>query len=417
MPSYETTLDRPLFERVPTGADAGVLPESLRDRVMVDVIHDGAWIPPWCLVDARGRPVAQALFLDRYNSERDWGGQVVAAELARALGLTAWWRVNLARVVMDFGRFPGSTPPSALHLQRFAINYPFSDMLGFGQKRRILEEFYDRVSTKIDDAVRGKLIKLAIHTYDPYSANGMLRAPVSLITRVHGLHQDEVSQAFDPLYPSALGQWTADRLLRNRISLTVEKAGFGVSHNYPYELPEGSIEVRAQVWRFFDALCQAFQAEHPETIHDPAYTRVWDMLQDTNLRSARCAAFRSYLHAFRRPPEGLEDEFSASQRAYEHVKTYLERDNSRFVRSYRYAHDRPSAMAIEVRKDLVYEFEDGRPVRPRVDSARAIGQAIADAVRVYLTEDLPQRQDRPQASGGPHQSEWEPSPRLENPGA
>jgi hypothetical protein len=417
MASYETTLDRPLFERVPTGATAGVLPDVLRDRVMVDVIHDGAWIPPWCMRDQHDRDVDPALFLDRYNSERDWGGQVVAAELSKALGLTDWWRVNLARVVMDFGRFPGSTPPSALHLQRFAINYPFSDMLGFRQKRRILEEFYDRVSTEIDDAVRGKLIKLAIHTYDPYSANGMLRAPVSLITRVHGLHQDEVTQAFDPLYPSALGQWTADRLLRNRVSLTVEKAGFGVSHNYPYELPEGSIEVRAQVWRFFDALCQAFQVAHPETEGDPAFQRVWDMLHDTNLRSARCAAFRSYLHAFRRPPEGLEDAFHASQIAYERVKVFLERDNSRFVRQYRYAHDRPSAMAIEVRKDLVYEFEDGRPVRPRVDSARAIAQAIAEAVRVYLTEDLPERMDRPQASAGPKEAEWERATRLENPGA
>ena len=380
-----------LFELVPSQGEAtsALRPEQV-PSVMVDVIHDGHVIPEEALVDGQGASIARSRFYDAYVSERDWGAGVIAGQVARALGLPGYHRINLARVVMDFGRFPGSTPRSAPHLKRFAINYPFSELLSFRQKLTLLERYYDPISDEKDRVVAPRRLKLAIHTYDPYNANGTLRAPVSLITRVDGLHVDEVTDAFDPLYPHQLGEWTADRILRNRISLVVEKAGFGVAHNFPYTLPEGSIEVRAQVWRFFNFVQQEFIAEHPGSSKDPAYRAVWAMLTDTNRRNAESMLLRAYLHQFQRPPVGEEAQFEKAQLAYEHVERFLNADNRSRVQQYRYSPWRPSAMAIEVRKDLVFDHdESGHPVGKPLENAARIGDAIAAAVQVYLDEDKP----------------------------
>ena len=45
--------------------------------------------------------------LDAYYYERDWGASMVAGEIASFLGLPGHYSVNVARVLMDFGRFPG----------------------------------------------------------------------------------------------------------------------------------------------------------------------------------------------------------------------------------------------------------------------------------------------------------------------
>lgn len=380
-----------LFELVPAQGEptSPLRPEQV-PSVMVDVIHDGHVIPEEALVDGKDATIGLSRFHDAFVSERDWGASVVAGEVSRALGLPGYHRINLARVVMDFGRFPGSTPRSAPHLQRFAINYPFSELLSFRQKRTLLERYYDPISDEMDRVVAPRRLKLAIHTYDPYNANGTLRAPVSLITRVDGLHIDEVTDAFDPLYPHQLGEWTADRILRNRISLVVEKSGFGVAHNFPYTLPEGSIEVRAQVWRFFNFLQKAFLEEHPQTREDPAFQAIWAMLKDTNRRNAQSMLLRAFLHQFQRPPVGEEGHFEKAQLAYERVERFLNADNRSLVRKYRYAPWRPSAMAVEIRKDLVFDFDDnGHPVGAPLKNAARIGDAIAAAVRVYLDEDKP----------------------------
>ena len=57
-----------------------------------------------------------------------------------------------------------------------------------------------------------------------------------------------------------MAEFTVDQILRDRISLTLEK-GIPVAHNYPYLLPEGSIEVRHQVWRFFKWLQTHFEKD------------------------------------------------------------------------------------------------------------------------------------------------------------
>src|SRR5690606_882021 len=106
---------------------------------------------------------------------------------------------------------------------------------------------------------------------------------------------------------------------------------------------------------------------------DPAFCRVWEMLLDTNLRSSESEALRSYLHAFRRVPPHLEAPFAAARQAYEKIASFLRRDGNQFVELYRHSRERPSALGIEVRKDLVYELdENGRAVAPKRREARKI---------------------------------------------
>ncbi|MCC6133528.1 MAG: hypothetical protein IT186_26650 [Acidobacteria bacterium] len=378
----------------PSGEPMGEIPEAFRGRILVDAIHDGSRIPPEYLVREDGSSIAPGEIRSHFELDRDWGASLVASRLAGALGLDGYYRVNVARVLMDYGRFPGSTTAGADYLSRFAINYPFSEWLSHDARRRLLEEQYDACSRGMEDATRGKKIKIACHTYDRKNPSGTLRPHVSLVTRSLAYQRDSRMPVgvFDPLYPDVLAEFTADRVLTDRISLDLEKRGIPVAHNYPYCLPEGSIEVRAQVWYFFDFVRRRFEAERPETVSDPAFRAVWEMLLDTNRRSAESDTLRSYIHFFRRPPSGLEDMFHRVRRAYDEVRKKIESNDRQIVTEYRYSEERLSTIAIEVRKDLVWEFsEEDRPVRPRPEVAGRIAEAIAAAVLRYLAEDLSER--------------------------
>ena len=111
------------------------------------------------------------------------------------------------------------------------------------------------------------------------------------------------------------------------------------------------------------------------------------MLFDTNLRSAESEALRSYLHLFRRPPEGRERLFEAARDVYEQIVAYIEAHRTELVSSYRSSIDRPSSLLIEVRKDLIWKYEDGQPLAPRFKDATLIARTIAQAIAHYLTED------------------------------
>lgn len=392
-PAGYTTEPRPCFELVRTAPNgAGSCPESFRNLLMIDTVHDGDYIPAEFLVDGQGKPLNEDSFIDAYHSERDWGAALVAEQVVSALGMAGHHRVNMARVLMDFGRFPGMTRPGAGHLARFAINFPFSQLLSYDQKRRVLETYYDGTSAAMEEAVRGRLIKIAIHTYDRYNRTGTERPAISIVTRSAAYQADHQMPfgVFDELYPDILAEFTCDRVLRDRMSLTMEKAGFPVAHNYPYLLPEGSIEVRAQVWYFFDFLRQRFEEAYPQTRFEPEFRLVWNMLQDTNLRNSESELLRSYLHMFRRAPAGQEDELRAAQRAYERVTQFLRRDNLKLIDDYRASPLRPSSFGVEVRKDLVYDFDSrGRALGPKPEGAARVGAALAHAISVYLTEDRP----------------------------
>jgi hypothetical protein len=392
--AYRTRCDEPVA-RVPTpggGDGPSALPPEIRPGLMIDTIHDGDVIPAELLVDPAGAPIPEQAFLPHYERERDWGASLLAGELSRQLGMDGFWQVQIARVVMDFGRFPGITVRDADHLSRHAINYPFSALLGFEQKRRILEHYYDAIAARFNEIVTPARVKLAIHTYDTFNASGTRRPPASILTRCVGyqVRSEMPFGVFDPLYPDILGEFTSDRILRDRLSLTLERAGIHTEHNYPYLLPDGSVEVRAQVWSFFRVARQAFEAAHTETKSEPAFQMVWRMLLDTNLRSSQSEMLRSYLHAFRRVPEDREAEFAAARAAYERIAAFVRQGDSDFVERYRHMPGRPSALGIEVRKDLVFELDrQGRPVAPRPQEASRIAEVIAQALHIYFTEDCP----------------------------
>lgn len=366
------------------------IPEPMRRGLLLDVIHDGDVIPEEFLVGRDGSPIPDERFLQTYWDERDWGAAMVAEATARMLGLPGYLRIHIARVVMDFGRFPGMTRKDPGHLSRFAINYPFSELLGFQQKLRALEGYYDPMSAFYDRHIEPVVIKIAIHTYDKHNRSGTPRPLVSILTRANSYQQESEMPfgTFDPLFPDLLGEFTSDRMLRDRVSLTFEKAGVTVAHNYPYLLPDGSVEVRSQVWNYFRHLRQVFQAAHPETTANPAYEMVWKMLLDTNLRSATSEALRSHLHLYRRAPEEMREEFARAADAYNRVATWQRLHLEEIVSGYRRAPFRMSSLGLEVRKDLVWDFDGDRtPIAPRREDAEEIASTLARAIYTYMKVD------------------------------
>jgi len=397
LPELDYDLDpAPHYEEVPLEApatgSAPCVPEAFRSRILIDAVHDGAAIPAEYRLRPDGSPRVDPEALRRaYAQERDWGAGLVAQELARSLGLRSWFRVRVARALLDFNRFPGSTAPGPRdHMDRHAINPPFSATLGHQLKMRLLEEHYDRISDGMEAALVGRLIKIGIHTYDERNPTQTKRPVVSLISQPASYAREHRMRwgIFDPLYPDVLAESTCSRVLRDRISLTLERAGYRVGHNHPYLLPEGSIEVRTQVWYFFNHLRDRFEAAHPDSRDDPAFGWVWTMLLNTNLRLQEGEALRGYLHRYRRPRQASLPRYRAAQKAYARVSDFLTADPS-ILRGYRRSYDRPSSLVIEVRKDVVCELDPatGLPRRYDEGAVRALTGVIAGAIDTYLETD------------------------------
>lgn len=391
---FDRSCDPPM-ELVPVERQSGdPLPRSVRHRVAVYAPHDGACIPREYRYREDGSPLVDLAELERqFVQMRDWGANVVAEQLASELGLETYATVRVARVLLDFNRFPGSTPSGVSEpLDALAIGRLYGAALDHRQKAQLLEAFYDRISRTIEKVVEDSLIGLAIHTYDEAHESNTKRAAVSLISLPLSYQREArlPYNVFDPMYPDHLAESTCSRILRDRMSLNLERSGFRVTHNHPYALPDGSIEVRAQVWHFFRFLQRHFEAAHPDCAEDPAYQRVWTTLQDTNLRLAEAEALRSFLHRFRRIEEYQRKEMLAALAAYQHVHRYVK--ESTVVVDYRRSPERPSSIGIEVRKDLVMTIdpETGRP-RPPTEEQREvvvrIAKAIAGSVRTYFDTD------------------------------
>jgi hypothetical protein len=388
---YSTELSSPFeFIRIKTrDRQNGRLPARLQHRISIDTVHDGDVIPGQLLESPEGQRLEESGELWRhYVLERDWGANLVAYHLARLLGLEGYHRVNVARVVMDYNRFPGSSPPRADHFSRLAISEPFASVLSYEQKREVLEKYYDRVSAGMEKAIDGKLIKLAIHTYDVRNASLTERPEVSLVTRSQSYQRDSHLPfgQFDPLFPDVLMESTSDPILRDRTALTLEKLGIRLEHNFPYCLPDGSIEVRCQPWLFFQYVRQLYHERFPDKEGRPSYDRVWSMLLNTNHRRADSEVLFGYLHRFRRPSHGAGAEVAASRRAYEAIRDFINSDPE-FVQRYRRSPKRLSALGIEVRKDLVWGFDGDTPTGPNEGNARYIAEKIAEAIVTYFETD------------------------------
>ncbi len=392
--------DRPYsapFELVPVEPmpDSTGVPESFRSKILVHTVHDGDVIPERFRNGPDGQPIVPREEIDRAHiRERDWGANLVAKSLARHLGAPAYGRVRIARALLDVNRFPGSTPPNTqAPLERLSINPPFAGVLSHTQKMDLLD-LYDRVSDSLESHVHDKLIIIGIHTYDEHNASATARPHLSLINLPAGYLREARMPygVFDPIYPDVLGESTCSRILRDRISLNLERTGFRVSSNHPYALPEGSIEVRSQVWFFFTYLRRRFEEAHPSTADDPAFALVWRMLLNTNLRQALPEALRGYLHRYRRAAPEYDELFRSAAGAYERIREFI--DAERIPNEYRQAPGRPNSLAVEVRKDLLCDVaEDGeypqRATRQMEQRAHIIAKVVAGAVQTYLDTDRP----------------------------
>lgn len=394
--------DRPVeppyeFVSVDAGAARRPVPPEFRDKILVDTVHDGGGIPATFRLDAQGEPkLSPEVLTHHYVKERDWGASLVAGRLAEELGIGGYYRVQLARVLLDFNRFPGSTPShSTDHLDRLAINAPFSEVLSHEEKTSLLEGYYDRVSTLMERALVGKLIKVGVHSYDEHNPSNTRRPEVSLISRPRSYqeHSRMAPGVFDPLFPDPLGESTCSRALLHRISLNLERAGFRVGHNHPYLLPEGAIEVRTQVWYFFLYLRERFLHAHPETASDPAYDMVWNMLTNTNFRQQESETLRGYLHRFHRVPPLLAERFRRARHAYDHVRSFL--DETSVLEEYRHSALRPSSLVVEVRKDLLCDLDPHtrhprRLYEEQDAKATEIARVIAESITIFLETDREQ---------------------------
>jgi hypothetical protein len=388
---YDQEFDEP-YEFVATEPHAGDphVPFEYEGRILIDTVHDGGAIPKkYRFKD--GVPLVDPEELNRsFVRERDWGANEVAHHLASSLGIPGYYRVRLARVLMDFNRFPGTTPPGSDDpMARLAINSPFAMALDHPQKIELLENNYDGISRCMEPVLEGKLIKIGVHTYDEHNKSLTRRPDVSLITRSLTYQRESRMPfgVFDPLYPDVLGESTCSRTLRDRVSLNLERAGFRVGHNHPYLLPEGSVEVRTQVYYFFQFLRRCYEDEFPETLNDPAHETVWIMLLNTNLRRQESEELQGYLHRYRRVADPSRRAlFEAARLAYERLRSFMR--EAGIATAYRRSHDRPSSMVIEVRKDLLSRFDDdGRIVRPVKDNAQQIARVIAGAIAIFLETD------------------------------
>jgi hypothetical protein len=380
------------LELVPTTARDGDLgyPAEFRDRIAINTLHDGDVMPARLLKCAGIASLAgNGALRDSYVRGRDWGANLVAGHLAHFLGLAGHHRVNVARVVVDFNRFPGSSRPGAGPLETLAIGSPFAELLGHDDKYHVLEHWYDPISDRMEAAIGGKLIVLSVHTYDERNPSLTLRPEVSILSRSDSYQRDSRLPygLFDPLFPDVLVESSSKRILRDRLALTLEKAGYRVEHNHPYCLPDGSFEIRSQPWFFFQHLRDLFEADHPDTSDQPQFDMVWGMLLNTNLRRGDSDALSGYLHRYRPPPTGRAASFENARTAYETIADYLTARRRSLVDGYRNSRDRVSTLSIEIRKDLVWRFDGSAPVGPLDDNARQLASILAAAVATYLRED------------------------------
>jgi hypothetical protein len=388
---WNISREKPVFERVSVDPASGLCPVSLRGHIVVDTLHDGDLIPEFLMHSENLQPLVESGRLwSQYLRDRDWGANAVARHVAAELGLSSYFRVNLARAVMDFNRFPGSNARRSSPKHAFAIRGGCAQVLSHEEKRAVLERGYDVISDGLDAAILGCLLKVSIHTYDAHNATRTRRPEISLLSRSDSYQNTSHLPfgLFDPLFPEVLVESSVHPILRDRVALTLEKAGLHVEHNYPYCLPDGSVEVRSQPWFFFQHLRKLFEEAHPDTREASAFVRVWGMLLNTNLRQSESGILSAYLHRFRRAPGGREAEFREAREAYEAIERYL-RSEPELVEVYRRSTGRTSALCVEVRKDLLSNLEGGIPVGGvNEERAQQIGRQIAQGLVTFLAEDL-----------------------------
>ena len=360
------------------------------DQALVFTIHDGDQLPRHLFGERTEEVLALPEIQAAYLHERDWGANLVARHLAREIGSSGYTRINLARVAMDFGRFPGTSSVGEEYLRRHALFPPLEHHFSEETRYQILRRYYDGAAQAFTQLLAGPCVTVSVHTYDPLNSTGTRRPQVSLVTRSLEYQQTSTMPPyiFDPLFPPELCEATCERLMTYQALADLEHGGWYTALNYPYIMPEGSVEIRAQVWLFFRYLRREFTGAFPETREQPGFQRVWQLLFDVIRRSTDAERLRGYLHRYREAPRGAEKLFAEARHAYGEVKRFLDSHRDLLLDGYQFSSDRLSCLGIEVRKDVLCDIDrPGNQIRPRADAednARRIAACIAPAVRYYL---------------------------------
>ena len=382
-----------------------LLPPQYSDSVVVHSIHAGGAVPK-SVTDAVRRSGLEDELKKQHLKEKDWGASYLAVAVAAALNIPRMSRMRIARAVMDFGRFPGITREGGSFLGRYCINKPLADV---AEKHdsvvELLFDHYDRASDILKEAASGKSLLLGIHTYDPNNQAKIAgketeRPPFSLLYTSDSYHRLKRLPLglFDPLFPDEIVEYTADGRLLARLQLDLQREGYTTLHNFPYCLPEGSLEVRSQVHSYFEFLRDQFRAERGiEPSEEDPYSDIWEMLLDTNLRSVRAELLRSFIHRALdvtgdRAIEGID--LHGARGRYLELSDYSKRHQKRLLEQFRAT--RCNSLALEVRKDLVWKFDKdsgnprdvNSPENLRIDNVTKFAFLIARAILRYYNVDL-----------------------------
>ena len=114
------------------------------------------------------------------------------------------------------------------------------------------------------------------------------------------------------------------------------------------------------------------------------------MLLDTNLRSAWAGELRSIIHMYRQPEREKRALTESCIQAYRNIRQFIHANNSAMLNRYRQDPLRCMSLGIEIRKDLVWDFDEhGTPMQPNPKRGLEIADRIADAIITYLNVDRP----------------------------
>jgi hypothetical protein len=385
---------RPPCEWVPVDPDSDGDPcvSARRGEILVDAMGDGDTVPADFLSYAP--PDHWEPLLAAYARSRTWGAAMVAGHLGAALHAPAFFRVNTARVLLDFDRLPGVSASTVAPSRRCAIHAPFDAWMTAIQHRDLLDHHYDAIAQHFDNRLKSSRVVLSIRTSEERDAQGRRRPPVALASRCH-VPSLPPGRAFaepsgDPLFPAELLESTADRALRAHIAEVFEDAGYHVVENYPHLLPEGCLPARIVAKYFFWRVRSAFERLHPDpTPGDLESPRalVWRMLADAEHRSGDGELLRGYLHRLQRPPAASARAFAAARTEYRALCDFVDAHRDDLIEGMRRGPDRVSVLVVEIRKDLVWRSVDGPFGSPRPEQARSIARLLARGVAAYADAD------------------------------
>ncbi len=394
----------PAFEDAPARLRTvdGVAPLTLvgdpdtTDPICLFTLHDGDVIPSNALGPHTELIAARSELTAAHIRRRDWGANLVARELAEVLGLACRAHVPLARVLLDAGRFPGVSSSGVPPAARRAVSPPLADLITGEIKHHIIVEYYDEIARGLARWLKRAQIILDVRTYTPDQPGCGASSSIEIITRRmrYPAHEQPPGTVFDPLFPSALFGPNCNRSLMLQAVVNQAPDARAARLDHAYYMPEGSVEIRVQVWAFFRFLRRRFTEAFPKTHHDVAFRKTWAMLLDITRRSLDAELLRGYLHSYREAPPDQQTLFVDARRAYAKIGRFLDLHEDTLVHGYRFSTERPSCITVEVGKDLFYDLDTERGTTRRrddaTDNARTVAQSIAPLVLEHLHAFFPE---------------------------